>query len=206
MTLRKSEWRVWPCANRDVQQLVQAHHYSKGYGTIGDTYQHGLFRVEDQGMGRCWGIAAWRPAIFLIKRFGGLPLMLSRFALLPEAPANAASFLLRHSMRLIDRTTYPVLVTYADEGQGHTGTMYAAAGWTLDGYGGHVTYLDEAGRQIPSMNDGHFVKPEPGWRTIKNRKSRWLHLASAASSDAPGIQPEEGGSQPTPTLQLWDLA
>lgn len=36
-------------------------------------------------------------------------------------------------MRLIDRLRWPCLVTYADEWQGHTGTIYRAANWQYVG-------------------------------------------------------------------------
>jgi len=61
-------------------------------------------------------------------------LALSRFVLDPLVPKNGASFLLSRSVRLINRTgDWDVLVTYADEWQGHTGTMYLAAGWEYVG-------------------------------------------------------------------------
>lgn len=35
----------------------------------------------------------------------------------------------RQMNHLIDRTRYPVLVTYSDEGQGHNGFVYECSGW-----------------------------------------------------------------------------
>ncbi len=43
---------------------------------------------------------------------------------------NHVSRPLRHQMKhLIDRGRWPVLVTYSDEGQGHTGHVYKCSGW-----------------------------------------------------------------------------
>ena len=36
-------------------------------------------------------------------------------------------------MRLIDRSRWPVLVTYADTRLGHTGAIYKATNWRCDG-------------------------------------------------------------------------
>jgi hypothetical protein len=147
--------------------------------------------------------------VFLSKRFAlpAGPLMLTRFVLDPEAPKNSASFFLRHSVRLIDRTTWPVLVSYADTGRGHTGAIYRAAGWTHDGMGGHFTYLHpDSGRQMSSLGPGgRFQECPPGWEKRNDAKHRFIHQvpyerAIAASSDAPAIQVGEGSSQLTLSL------
>jgi hypothetical protein len=58
---------------------------------------------------------------------------LSRLAIRPDVPKNACSFLLSKSVAMIDRDRWPVLLTYADTWQGHTGTIYRAAGWEYCG-------------------------------------------------------------------------
>lgn len=91
---------------------------------------HGLFRVDDE---RCMGVAWWIPPTKGAAaathpdpdRWREVP-ALSRLAIEPEAPRNAASFLLSRSRQLIDREAWPVLVTYADQWRGHTGAIYRA--------------------------------------------------------------------------------
>jgi len=84
-------------------------------------------------------------------------LALSRFVLSPEVPKNGASFLLSRSVALIKSDgRWDCLVTYADEWQGHTGTMYRAAGW------------DYAGKTKPERvytRDGVMVARKAGPRT-----------------------------------------
>jgi hypothetical protein len=47
---------------------------------------------------------------------------------------NGASYLLGRSVRLMRQSgSWDCLVTYADEWQGHDGTMYRAAGWEYVG-------------------------------------------------------------------------
>ena len=55
------------------------------------------------------------------------------FAFLPP-PKNTPSFLLSHSMRQIDRQKWPILIMFADEWQGHVGTIYKASGWIECGF------------------------------------------------------------------------
>lgn len=81
---------------------------------------------------------AWQPpppgaasAVCPEAPFGALAL--SRMVALPrsERALRHISKPLRQQMRrLIDRTRWPVLVTYSDEGQGHTGHVYKCSGWT----------------------------------------------------------------------------
>jgi len=93
-------------------------------------YARGWF-WESECVGAAWWLPPTRTAAesFDKANWRGV-LSLSRLVVSPDVPKNAASFLIRHSMRLIDRTRWPVLVTYADEWQGHSGTIYKAAGWT----------------------------------------------------------------------------
>jgi hypothetical protein len=150
------------------------------------------------------GAAIWQTAVFGMRRYGCLPLQLARLVVVPDAPKNAASFLLRHSMNLIDRERWPVLLTYADTGEGHTGAIYEATGWRFDGLGGGLTYRDpDTGRQMGSIGggSGRFVPCPPGWETRKTVKRRFVH-AVAASSDAAPSHGDEGGSQPTLPLQF----
>jgi hypothetical protein len=61
-------------------------------------------------------------------------LALSRLAIEPDVPGNAASFLLGHSEKLIWKSgMWDTLITYADEWQGHTGAIYRAANWEYVG-------------------------------------------------------------------------
>ena len=75
----------------------------------------------------------------------------------PAIRATAQSRLqaLRRQMRsLIDRSRWPVLVTYSDEGQGHTGHVYRCSGWHPTMREVRQTYTDEGGRRASSYSGG----------------------------------------------------
>lgn len=115
----------------------------------------GLWRKGEWMDFQCAGVTWWLPPT---KTAGGSVclenpqgvLALSRVVLAPPNMKNACSFLIRHSMRFIDRERWPVLLTYADEWQGHGGVIYKAladAGWVHDGYSKpERTYVDANGR------------------------------------------------------------
>ena len=136
MLFRKSDWWVDKLSLKTTRRLIQQWHYAKG-GSNTAVYTHGLFPRGWFWESQCVGAAWWLPptksaAMSFDENWRGV-LSLSRLVVSPNVPTNAASFLIRHAMQLIDRDRWPVLVTYADEWQGHTGAIYKAAGWTQDG-------------------------------------------------------------------------
>lgn len=116
---------------------MEKYHYAAGASNTA-VYLHGLFRKGDIFDEQCVGIAWWIPptkAAALAtypKRWQGV-LSLSRLVIEPGVPKNACTFLLAGSRRLIDRSLWPCLVTYADEWQGHLGTIYKADNWQYVG-------------------------------------------------------------------------
>jgi hypothetical protein len=135
--LRKNEWEVHTVGLGMAQRIVETYHYARG-GSNTATYRHGLFRAGDWFDEWCQGIAWWIPptrsaaeATFP-ENWQGV-LCLTRLVIMPSVPANACSFLLSRSRRLIDRKRWPCLVTYADEWRGHTGAIYRADNWHYEG-------------------------------------------------------------------------
>jgi hypothetical protein len=139
-SLRKSEWEVDTCSLKIAQELVRRFHYSHG-GSNTRVVTCGLWRRGVREESECYGAAWYLPptrtaAKSVCKDNPGGVLSLSRLVCIPEAPKNSASFLIRHSMRFIDRRRWPVLLTYADTWQGHGGGIYKAlkdAGWIESG-------------------------------------------------------------------------
>ena len=115
--VRKSEWAVRPIALAVCQDMVEREHYSGG-GANTATYRHGLFELARPAAIR--GIAWWLPptkaaAKFIYPEDWQGVLALSRLAIEPDVPKNAATFLLARSRKMIDRKRWPCLVTYADK-------------------------------------------------------------------------------------------
>ena len=125
----------WSVSSSDLDgavHLVRLFHYAHSASNTA-TYCHGLF--DPQGVQA--GAAIWIPptkgaALTVASDWTGV-LALSRLVVAPDAPKNAASFLLGRSMRLIDRGRWPWLLTYADTRLGHTGGIYLATNWTRVG-------------------------------------------------------------------------
>jgi hypothetical protein len=135
--LRRSEWTVETCSLGQARELVAAEHYAGGASNTA-TFRHGLYRHLEWPW-HLTGCALWIPptraaAEATTDGDWRRVLSLSRLAIRPDAPTNAASFLIGASIRKIrDTGDWDVLVTYADEWQGHTGAIYLATGWTYMG-------------------------------------------------------------------------
>ncbi len=94
--LRKKDWRVESIPLSDSQALVRAFHYS-GSCSLMAVYSHGLINEED---GLLYGAALWLPPTNRAAQFvfpegdWRRVLSLSRLAIVPDVPSNAASFLI----------------------------------------------------------------------------------------------------------------
>jgi hypothetical protein len=128
--LRRAEWRVVPVTQTEARDLITRTHYAGGCPNT-SVARHGLMRVDSD---KLEGVALWLPPI----RQAALSvrpddprgvLALSRLCVADDVPANAASYLLGASMRMIDRDRWPTLLTYADTRHGHTGAIYRATNW-----------------------------------------------------------------------------
>lgn len=93
------------------------------------------FSVRESG--RVVAAYAWQPpplgaARSVCPEEPSAVLALSRMVAVPRserALAHVSKPLRVQAKTLIDRGRWPVLITYSDEGQGHTGYVYACAGW-----------------------------------------------------------------------------
>lgn len=129
---RLPKYDLRPATREEVLPLFQAYHGYKGAGGTA-TY---CFAVYEVGV----PIAAflWQPpppgaAKSVCPEAPQGVLSLSRMVAVPahmRKLKHISKPLARQMRHLIDRTRWPVLVTYSDEGQGHTGYVYVCSGWT----------------------------------------------------------------------------
>lgn len=115
-----------------VAELCRKYH---GYGSAGRLAVYAFAVYEDN---RPVAAYAWQPpphgcAKAVCPEAPGGVLALSRMVAVPKNERrlkHVSKPLMRQMKREIDRTRWPVLVTFSDEGQGHTGYVYRCSGWT----------------------------------------------------------------------------
>lgn len=155
--LHKSDWTVEPVEYAEAKRFVERHHYAQGAANTGRA--HGVLNRRTREL---VGVALWLPptkaaAVATFPEGDWRRVVsLSRLAVAPDMPTNAASFLLGRSMRLVKQSRdYDCLVTYADERRGHTGAIYRATNWEYLGLVGPKTFwLDPSGRQVAAKSAG----------------------------------------------------
>lgn len=162
----------------DVRELCRAHH---GYGGCGRVAVEcfGVFET-----GRIVAAFAWQPpppgaAKSVCPEQPGAVLALSRMVAVPrdQRQINHISKPLRLQMRhSLDRSRWPVLVTYSDESLGHTGHVYKCSGWRKTSRRRVRIYEDSNGVRRSSYSAGNYVAGRltpVGWAWLQ----RWEHWA-----------------------------
>lgn len=134
--LRREDYVVKKVSIARARILVEAFHYAASATKTG-VYTHGLFKVGMESDEQCLGVAWWLPptknAAAATHPDWRRVLSLTRLVVHPLVPQNGASFLLMGSVKLIDKTKWVCLVTYADTWQNHTGAIYKACNWEYMG-------------------------------------------------------------------------
>lgn len=128
-----SEWRrrsvVEACSVSEITDMLAQHYLRRRPGTV--VFATRLL-VECFGRG-CLTFSL--PPRETSVRYGGETLELSRLWVADDVPANAETYMIARSVRLLRKAKPSVrfLVSYADPSAGHAGTIYLAAGWKRDG-------------------------------------------------------------------------
>ena len=165
-----------PCSLEVVRALCAKYHGYGGAGTMA-AYAFAVYEGEKVVAAYAWQPPPPGAAKSVCPEFPQGVLALSRMVAVPrgERELNHISKPLREQMRrLIDRTRWPVLVTYHDEGQGHTGHVYKCSGWEKTAVARAATYVDAAGKRTSSYSNGGSAKAtlkRDGTTTIH----RWEH-------------------------------
>jgi len=138
--------------------LVRALHYSGGVSKTA-TDVHVLLDSSGSMVGVAWWLPPTKVAAVSVagdnwRRCTAL----SRLVVAPEVPTNGASFLVGRSIRILRMEgRWDVLLTYADQGEGHDGAIYRATNWE---------YLGETRAKIRFRSPGGaLASPKRGPRT-----------------------------------------
>lgn len=130
--------RKWPiperCSWDDVRHLFVYFHPYGDAGSAGEVFGA---RDEDGDVLAAW---TWQPPPYGAAKCvsPSLPaavLSLSRMVAVPRSTrewhiSKPLKWLMKNG---VDRGRFPVLVTWADEGEGHSGHVYKCSGWQRDG-------------------------------------------------------------------------
>lgn len=157
--LKKIDFEVRTIPLKVCQDKVRQFHYARN-GSNTATFRHGLFMKAYPEI--CLGIAWWIPptkscALANYPKNWKAVLVLSRLVVDPLVPQNAASFLIMSSIKLIRKDQrWEYLLTYADEWQHHSGSIYKATNWIeLGKTAPEATWVDSQGRMVARKAGPH---------------------------------------------------
>lgn len=162
---------LFDCSLGTVRSLCEQFHV---YQTAGNVAVY-AFDVREHG--RSVAAYAWQPpppgaAASVCPEAPFAVLGLSRMVAVPreERELNHVGKPLRWQMKnCIDRTRWPVLVTYSDEGAGHNGHVYKASGWTPTSREKRRVYVTEDGGRASSYSNG-----KTGGRRLTSAGHTWI--------------------------------
>lgn len=177
-------YEIRPCRISEVRGLCERFHpYASAGGTA--TYAFGVYEDGQIVAGYLWQPPAPGASRSVCPEAPQGVLALSRMVAVPrdQRRLNHVSKPLRRQMRtLIDRTRWPVLVTYSDEGCGHTGHVYKCSGWERTTKASRAYYVGPDGSRVSSYQNGGRRSDlvRGGTTTIQ----RWEHWVTPPGSAA----------------------
>ncbi|MHB8564717.1 MAG: Mom family adenine methylcarbamoylation protein, partial [Acidiferrobacteraceae bacterium] len=178
MSNPEPKYDLRPCHLDVVRDLCARFH---GYKSAGNASAYAFAVYED---GEAVAGYAWQPpptgcARAVCPEVPGGVLALSRMVAVDRGDrAFHVSRPLRRQMRtLIDRGRWPVLVTFSDEGQGHTGHVYKCSGWQPTHRGPRPVFEDSKGRRASSYSNGKHGGRADVMRAGSTVMQRWEHWA-----------------------------
>lgn len=160
-----------PATREEVLDLFLTYH---GYKSLSKSMTY-LFAVYEQG--RPVAAYAWQPpppgaAKAVCPEAPQGVLALSRMVAVPKSMRmlkHISKPLRRQMTHKIDRTRWPVVITYSDEGQGHNGFVYECSGWTKTVRSKRPVSENAEGARCSSYSNGKH-----GGRVLTRVGSTWI--------------------------------
>lgn len=172
------DYDLRPVSLSVVEKLCERYHGYGGCGRIA-AYAFAVFENDYPVAAYAWQPPPPAAARAIAPAEPAMVLALSRMVAVPKAERalNHVSRPLRRQMKhLIDRTRWPALVTYSDEGEGHTGHTYKCSGWQATARNKRPFYVDDTGIRRSSYRNGGSARDDLqfGGYTWLQRWEHWL--------------------------------
>lgn len=164
----------------EVAPLFEKFHAYKGVSSV-SVYCFGVFEQDVLVAAFTWQPPAPGAAKHVCPEYPAAVLALNRMVAVPKENRQLKHIskpLLVQMKELVDRTRWPVLITYSDEGLGHTGHVYKCSGWTKTHRVLAQQYVNKEGVRTSKYTGGRTVTG--GLSTIGSHYiQRWEHWACA---------------------------
>lgn len=169
----------------DIEHLFERFH---GYGGCGKlkTYAFAVFEKDLPIAAYIWLQPPIGAARSVCPEAPEGVLALSRMVAVPkdERRLKHISKPLKAQFNIIDRGRYPVLITYSDEGQGHTGYVYKCSGMEMTLRSKVPYFVDSTGKRVSAYSNGKMRTSEltRGGTTFIQRWEHWICAKGEAAA------------------------
>lgn len=182
--------------------FVEHHAYKSVSGTA--TYAFGCYEDGKLIAAYTWQPPAYGAALSVAPQCTSGVLALSRMVAVPKdqrALKHISKPLMWQMKHGIDRTRWPVLITYSDEGLGHTGYVYKCSGWRATERRKSRQYVNAAGARTSVYSNGKMstaglTKIGTAWI------QRWEHWACSVEASSTWLETHGWIHEPIPG-KLW---
>lgn len=184
----------------EVRHLFERYHAYAGVTAIA-TYCFAVFEDGVPVAAFTWSPATPGAASAVCPEEPGAVLALTRMVAIPRAERRMQhiSKALRQQARfMIDRTRWPVLITYSDEGLGHCGHVYKCAGWQRTDRNLRPQYVNAAGARVSTYAGGEcstagltkvgvaYIQRWEHWVCTRGEAARWMAAHGWVREAVPG--------------------
>lgn len=168
---------IRPISPTEGLALIRAHHGYAGAGKVA-TYAFGVFESDRLVAYYQRNPPAPGAALSVCPTVPWAVLALTRMVAVPKSERvlkHVSKPLREMQRRLIDRTRWPVLVTYSDASMGHNGYTYKCAGWTATKVATRNFWLTPDGARQSRYTNGKTR--DNGTKSGTAVLTRWEHWA-----------------------------
>jgi len=169
----------------ELDDMFKKYHPYHSCGNNLATYIFRVYENEKVVAGYIWRPPPPNAAKTTCKTAPHGVLALVRMVAIPKTDRllNHISKPLRYQMKhLIDRTRWPVLITYSDESCNHTGHVYKCSGWTKTTRKKTIFCIDEYGNRVSSYSNGGSPNYMIGGYTYLTKWEHWIVSPECVSS------------------------
>ena len=151
---------------KSIVKFIEKHHYSHNVNGVQSLYHYGLFTEGNFGLPKMIGAMMYaHPSMpATAAKYNPINpdkcLELRRLVCIDDTPKNTESYFIGKTFKLLKQTTdMEVVVSFADQHQGHTGVIYKASNFDYLGETSKGRILMVDGKEMHSRSLNQLDRP-----------------------------------------------
>ena len=164
--MRVTDFTVEEIPRKSLVSFTEKHHYSHNVNGVQSLYHFGLYREGNFGLPTMIGAMMYaHPSMpATAAKYNPINpdkcLELRRLVCIDDTPKNTESYFIGQTFKwLKENTAMEVIVSFADQHQGHTGVIYKATNFDYLGETGNGRILMVDGKEMHSRSLNQLDRP-----------------------------------------------